>query len=130
MIEVFHVRNNRIQPISLNNPAEVGDTILISGKHDAIPFVQTPRNKKLHILFISPIGTIIDSDQVRLDDTGLKRIYSFPITPDLFSGTYVLQIDGDYTLKINGNLTIDVANSIDISGLSISINGETGVKIC
>ena len=104
MIEVFHVRNNRIQPISLNNPAEVGDTILISGKHDAIPFVQTPRNKKLHILFISPIGTIIDSDQVRLDDTGLKRIYSFPITPDLFSGTYVLQIDGDYTLREKINI--------------------------
>ena len=97
-------KNSRIQPISLNNPAEVGDTILISGKPDAIPFVQTKRDQKLHILFISPIGTIIDSDQVRLDDTGLKRIYSFPITPDLFSGTYVLQIDGDFKLREKINI--------------------------
>jgi len=104
MIEVFHVRNNRNQPISLKNPAEVGDTILISGKQDDIPFVQTKRNQKLHILFISPIGTIVDSDQVRLDDTGLKRIYSFPITPDLFSGTYVLQIDGDFKLREKINI--------------------------
>ena len=104
MIEVFHVKNNRTQPISLESPAEVGDTILISGKPDAIPFVQTKRNQKLHILFISPIGTIVDSDQVRLDDTGLKRIYTFPITPDLFSGSYVLQIDGDFKLREKINI--------------------------
>ena len=104
MIEVFHVRNNRMQPISLENPAEIGDTILISGKHDVIPFIQTKRDQKLHILFISPIGTIVDSDQVRLDDTGLKRIYAFPITPDLFSGTYVLQIDGDFNLREKINI--------------------------
>ncbi len=104
MIEVFHVKQNKNQSISLNKPAEVGDTILISGKKDDIPFVQTKRNQKLHILFISPIGTIVDSDQVRLDDTGLKRIYSFPITPDLYSGTYVLQIDGDFKLREKINI--------------------------
>jgi len=104
MIDVFHVRNNRKQAISLKNPAEVGDSILISGRQDEIPFVQRKRNEKLHILFISPIGTIIDSDQVRLDDTGLNRIYSFPITPDLFSGTYILQIDGDFKLREKINI--------------------------
>ena len=39
-----------------------------------------------------------------LDETGLRRIYTFPITPDLFSGTYFLQIDGDYKLREKVNI--------------------------
>ena len=50
------------------------------------------RTKKLHILLISPIGSIVDSDQVDLDETGLRRIYTFPITPDLYSGTDIAPV--------------------------------------
>jgi len=95
MIEVFHVRQNRARQLTTNTIAEVGDSILIAGREEELPFVHTKKKIKLHILLISPIGTIIDSDQVSLDETGLKKIYSFPITTDLYSGTYVLQIDGD-----------------------------------
>ncbi len=95
MIEVFHLKENQARPITSQTLVEVGDTLLIAGKEETIPFIRTKKDVRLHILLISPIGTIIDSTQVCLDDTGLRRIYAFPITPELFSGSYILQINGD-----------------------------------
>ena len=104
MIEVFHVKGNKAKPVSLQNLVEVGDSILVAGKEQSIPFVRTKKDINLHILLVSPIGTIIDSNQVRLDETGLKRIYTFPVIPDLYSGTYLLQIDGDFRLREKLNI--------------------------
>ena len=100
----MHVRQNKARPFTPQTVAEVGDSILITGREEELPFVQANRRLRLHILFISPIGTIIDSDQVRLDETGLRQIYLFPITPDLFSGTYFLQIDGDFKRREKINI--------------------------
>ncbi|MHA1447314.1 MAG: hypothetical protein ACTSSN_11520, partial [Candidatus Heimdallarchaeaceae archaeon] len=104
MINIVHVKQNKARPLSSDLALEIGDSILISGKEEAVPFVGSRKNQKLHILLISPIGTIIDSDQVRLEETGLRKIYSFPITPDLYSGTYFLQIEGDYKLREKVNI--------------------------
>jgi len=104
MIEVFHVKENKAKPMSSQNLVEVGDSILIAGKEETIPFVQTKKDVRLHILLVSPIGTIIESAQVRLDETGLQRIYMFPITPELYSGTYLLQIDGDFKRRDKINI--------------------------
>ncbi len=103
MIEIFHVRHNKSRILTPQTVLEVGDSILIAGKEEQLPFVQANQKLRLHILFISPVGTIIDSDQLRLDETGLRHIYRFPITPDLFSGTYILQFDGDFkrVTKVN-----------------------------
>ncbi|MBY9000794.1 MAG: transglutaminase family protein [Candidatus Heimdallarchaeota archaeon] len=96
MIEIFHVRHNKSRILTPQTVLEVGDSILLAGKEEQLPFVQANQKLRVHILLISPVGTIIDSDQLRLDETGLRHIYRFPITPDLFSGTYFLQIDGDF----------------------------------
>ena len=104
MINIVHVKQNKTRPLSSDLALEIGDSILISGKQDEVPLVGSRRNQKLHILLISPIGTIIDSNQVRLEETGLRKIYSFPITPDLFSGTYFLQIEGDYKRREKVNI--------------------------
>lgn len=104
MINVFHVKGNKAKALSMQNLVEVGDSILIAGEEQTIPFVQTKKDVRLHILLVSPIGTIIDSAQVRLDETGLRRIYQFPITPELYSGTYLLQIDGDFKRREKINI--------------------------
>lgn len=104
MINIVHVKQNKARPLSSDLAVEIGDTILISGKQEEVPLVGSKKNQKLHISLISPIGTIIDSDQVRLEETGLRKIYSFPITHDLFSGTYFLHIEGDYKRREKVNI--------------------------
>jgi hypothetical protein len=104
MIDLFLIKESKLRNINSQTVAMVGDSLLITGKEDNVPFVQTQKDQKLHILLISPIGTIIDSSQVRLSETGLQRIYTFPISEDLYSGSYVMQIDGDYKRRDKINI--------------------------
>ncbi|MCG3221918.1 MAG: transglutaminase domain-containing protein, partial [Candidatus Heimdallarchaeota archaeon] len=102
--DLLLIKENKIRNINSQTVAQIGDSILVSGIEEKVPFVQPRKNPKLHILLISPIGTIIDSSQVRLNETGLQRIYTFPITEDLFSGSYVMQIDGDFKRRDKINI--------------------------
>ncbi|MHA1222429.1 MAG: transglutaminase-like domain-containing protein [Candidatus Heimdallarchaeaceae archaeon] len=104
MIEILHVRGDRVSPITSETVIEVGDAILLSANEENFLVPQVPSKKKLHILLISPIGTIVDSDQVDLEETGYKKIYAFPISPDLYSGTYILVVDGYYNVKEKINI--------------------------
>jgi hypothetical protein len=104
MIDLLLIKDNKIRNINSQTVAGIGDSILISGNENGFPFVQPQKDYKLHILLISPIGTIIDSNQVRLNETGLQRIYTFPITEDLYSGSYVMQIDGDFKRRDKINI--------------------------
>jgi hypothetical protein len=107
MIDTFLIRNSKARAASSHTVAEIGDSILISGKEENIPFVNSRGKVKLHVLLISPIGTIVDSNQVDLGETGLQRIYAFPVTPDMYSGTYVLQVDGDIKKREKINIKTD-----------------------
>ncbi|MCK4844335.1 MAG: transglutaminase domain-containing protein, partial [Candidatus Heimdallarchaeota archaeon] len=84
---------------TLDTIAEAGDSILLAHREEEPPFVFQNRDLDLHIIVISPIGTIIDSENINLSDTGSRKMYSFPILPSLYSGAYIFQIDGDISSR-------------------------------
>lgn len=99
LLQLYHVRNGKAHPLTLDTIAEAGDSILLAHREEEPPFVFQNRDLDLHILVISPIGTIIDSENINLSDTGSRKMYSFPILPSLYSGAYIFQIDGDISSR-------------------------------
>lgn len=99
LLQLYHVRNGNAHPLTPDTVAEVGDSILLAHRDEEPPFIIQNRDLDLHILVISPIGTIVDSENINLSDTGPRKMYSFPILPSLYSGAYIFQIDGDLSIR-------------------------------
>lgn len=99
MITLYLLRNGKIYYLHDNSTVNVGDTIILGADYRYPSVSSELSNLSFQIRVISPIGALIDVKDINTQETGLKRIYSFPVLSSLYSGGYVFQLLGDFNKK-------------------------------
>ena len=99
MINLYLLRNGRLYYLETDSVVTVGDTIVLAADPRSPSVVTELSHISFQIRVISPVGALIDSQNLNLEETGLRRIYSFPVLPTLYSGGYVFQLIGDINKK-------------------------------
>ncbi|UJG41944.1 MAG: transglutaminase-like domain-containing protein [Candidatus Heimdallarchaeum aukensis] len=104
---INYLRKGRLFSVSPNTVLLPNDILLLSIRSNIqhLYFQEWLKDEQLVVNIISPIGTIVDSLDIDLKYTGLEEFYSFEISNNLYSGVYILSIQGKNT-EIKRKITI------------------------
>ncbi|MHA1399885.1 MAG: hypothetical protein ACTSQE_06035, partial [Candidatus Heimdallarchaeaceae archaeon] len=95
MFQINYIRNGIIRKLTPNVTLRIGDLITISLSFQEHLYTKEWYEKSSFLIrLVSPLGTIVDTYQADLEYTGYEEFYSFRISDTLFSGIYMLTIQG------------------------------------
>lgn len=98
MIAAYRIRDRKKVEIGSKTILGLGDIITLSFFTDPT-FNSSKDTINEHFMLISPYGTIILQEKVLVNSSNYQNFYSFKIPPNLYSGVYILLLEGDFTYR-------------------------------